>query len=445
MTDKYTLLKEKKQGRFDTFLCHNSKNKAEVMELFNDLLDVGILAWIDEKELESGARIIPKIETAIEQIPTSVVVLGDHGQGTFQKIEYETFIHNMIYENKKVIPVILKKCQTDPDVLGFLKPLARLDFRNTKQDNIGKLYKGITGKDLLRAKVFIAEVNSPLEEDRTRLKDFLEQFRIKILPEKSNFKDHKKIEKSIEDCLEQADLFVQILDQYEWRIPGGIYDGCLVEAQFNCAKRKLPKDRIFQWTSTDSYDQIATSDNERLITGRFEELKCKIRDEAQKLLDEASEKLESFHFSHFKKRPKLFVRRIEDDSGLAKEIFTKLMKKYNKEPKIKINYLSKFNNTEQREKFLRSMMEKCSVLILIYANSDAAWVNDKLDESDELKDILNRDTLPILILKHPAEKEDDWLQADDYTKFIPYGKDTADHDIDTLMDEIDTILESTHG
>ena len=445
MTDKYTLLKEKKQSKFDTFLCHNSKDKAEVMELFNDLLDVGILAWIDEKELEAGSRIISKIEKAVKQIPSVVIVLGDHGQGIFQKLEYETFIDAMIYDKKKIVPVTLKNCSNEPDIPSFLKPLVRLDFRNTNKDNLGELYKGIVGKDLLHVKVFIAEVNTPLEKDRTRLKKFLQQFRVKILPEESNFRDPARIDKAIEDCLNQTDFFVQILDHYEWKMPGGSYDGCLVEAQFNCAKRKLHKNRIFRWASTDIYEKITKADSERLLTGRFEDFKYRIRDEAQKLLNYKSEKVESSESNHFRIRPKVFVRRVENDSDLAKDIFTKLMHRYNKEPKIKIRYLSKFKNTEQREKFLRSMIETCSVLIIIYANSDAVWVDNTLDESEELKFIVHRNTLPILILKHPADKDDGWMHEDDSTKFVTYSRESADNDIKNLIKEIDTILESSNG
>jgi hypothetical protein len=445
MTDKYSILKERKKGRFDTFLCHNSKDKAEVMELFNELLDVGILAWIDQKELEAGSRITHEIEEALKKIPSAVVVLGEHGQGIFQEREYENIVRGLIYESKKVVPVILKNCLADPDIPGLLGTLVSVDFRDYEQDNLAKLYKGITGKDLLKPKVFIAEVHGPLEKDRNILKEFLKQFKIKTLPEKSNFNDPKKIDKSIEDCLEQADLFVQILDKYEWKLPGEIYNGCLVKAQYNAAIRKLTKNKIFRWTSTDHYPQITEDDTETIRTGRFEDFKYEIRDEAEKLLENAIE-LEYRQRNPLRIRPKIFVRRVEADSELAKDIFSKLSKRYNREPSIKIRYLTKFNDTDQKEKFLRKMIKTCAVQIIIYANSGADWVDEKVDESDFISSAVKRETLlPIRIIKHPEDKEADWMQEDDYIKFIAYTKDEQMRDIDALIREIDTILESNCG
>ncbi len=50
-----TVLKGKKElGIFDVFLCHNSLDKPLVRKIHDILEELGIRAWLDEKQLRPG-------------------------------------------------------------------------------------------------------------------------------------------------------------------------------------------------------------------------------------------------------------------------------------------------------------------------------------------------------------------------------------------------------
>ena len=414
---------KQKGNKFDTFLCHNSKDKEEVHELLTDLLDTGILPWIDDEEILGGMDIVGSIDDAIRKIHSAIIFIGPFGRGPFQKKEYSAL---MMTEGKKIIPVISKECKKDPEIPPLLKAKRWIDLRNHSHDNIGELYKEITGENLSRPKVFVAEVGERLEEEYNALKSFLRQFGIIVLPEKTNLKKPDKIEASIERCLEHSDVFVQLLDEYEWKFPGT--NLCLVKVQFEWAKKKLKKEKIFQWISPEKYKENKIQDTERVHSCRFEEFKYLVRNEALHFVKENHKKVS-------KTRSKLFVRRGKEDSELAKEIFTTLQERYQGEPKISIRYLAEFDSAKEREDYLKKMIKECSILIILYAKSKASWVEDEVDDSFNLQIEVRRDKLPILILKHPADKEE-WVLDEDIT-YVPYNEAT---DIDILISLISTIL-----
>lgn len=432
MKEKYNALKNKKNNRFDTFLCHNSKDKSEVLELLDDLVDVEILPWLDVYEVGAGDSLVDVIGRAFEAAPSTVIVLGEQGFGPFQEEEYKNLMHGKIYNQKKIIPVILKNTIT-PDIPNFLNDTHRIDFREEGQDNLGKLYKSITGQELVRPRVFVAEVNpdTPLDAKRNELENFLRQFKITVLPQNSNLSDPNKVEKRIEDCLGRTDVFAQLLNAYGWLYPGT--KKCLVQTQFACAQRLLEKEKIFLWCAPEEFENIQLEDNTRVTTCRFEDFKYQIRDAALQSVTREKGKTAKI-------KPKLFVRRDKADSELTQNIFRLLQKEYKKEPKVTVRYLRDFENSKEREEYLQKMIKECAITIIVYARCPVTWADRELDDSVHLQILLKRDRLPILIIKHPADKKE-WVQ-DEAVTYVTYNDET---DIKNLIDTIDKMLESANG
>jgi HD superfamily phosphohydrolase len=128
---------------FDVFLCHNSKDKAEVKRIGVLLKKKGISPWLDEWELPPGSRWQKVLQEQIKNIKSVAVFIGADGVGPWQDIEIEAFLLEFVKKNCKVIPVILKGCLVNPEIPPFLGSVTYVNF-NMKQPNaINNLVWGI--------------------------------------------------------------------------------------------------------------------------------------------------------------------------------------------------------------------------------------------------------------------------------------------------------------
>lgn len=61
---------------FDVFLCHNSQDKPEVIEIAEQLKQQGLNPWLDIWELRPGLSWQEVLEEQIEQIQSAAVFVG---------------------------------------------------------------------------------------------------------------------------------------------------------------------------------------------------------------------------------------------------------------------------------------------------------------------------------------------------------------------------------
>jgi GUN4-like/TIR domain len=134
-------------SQFDVFLCHNSKDKAAVIQIALQLQNQGICPWLDDQSIggSSGWRVA--IEAILKQVPAAIVFIGKHGLGPFQNYEIDSILILHRRRNLAVIPVILPDAGEQPDIPLFLESFSWVDFRYHATP-IARLYRLIMGEDL---------------------------------------------------------------------------------------------------------------------------------------------------------------------------------------------------------------------------------------------------------------------------------------------------------
>ena len=144
-----SILAEKtKNGKFDVFLCHNSKDKSEVKTVGEKLKEYGIYPWLDEWELRPGLPWQRVLEEQIGYIGSAAVFIGNDGVGPWQDMELNSFIRQFVKRGCPVIPVILNSCAEDFRLPPFLEGMGWVSFKEKNSEPIKKLVWGITGKRL---------------------------------------------------------------------------------------------------------------------------------------------------------------------------------------------------------------------------------------------------------------------------------------------------------
>lgn len=134
-------------GHYDVFLSYNSKNRAEVRAIYEQLKAKGISAWLDEEELQPGKVWPSQLEDQIQKAKAAAVFIGEPGLGRWQKQEELGILIAFNDRDDGIIPVILPSCkEPEPKLPLFLKARTWVDFRVQSPDPLERLIWGIKGK-----------------------------------------------------------------------------------------------------------------------------------------------------------------------------------------------------------------------------------------------------------------------------------------------------------
>jgi hypothetical protein len=137
-------------AQFDVFLCHNSVDKPEVIEIAKRLRDKGIKPWLDIWEIRPGLAWQDILENQINDISAAVVFIGSNGLGPWQEMELRAYLRKFVKNRYPVIPVLLASAPKAPELPAFLEGNTWVDFRRFNPDPMDQLIWGITGKRLSR-------------------------------------------------------------------------------------------------------------------------------------------------------------------------------------------------------------------------------------------------------------------------------------------------------
>jgi hypothetical protein len=140
------IVAKRERGEYDVFLCHNSKEKSEVIAIGDRLIQRGLLPWLDRDVLRPGLRWLPEIERQILSIPSAAVLVGGSGIGPWQDEEIDAILRTFKKQNRPVIPVMLEGAP-EIELPPFLDGRTRVDFRKNQPDPMDQLVFGITGKN----------------------------------------------------------------------------------------------------------------------------------------------------------------------------------------------------------------------------------------------------------------------------------------------------------
>ncbi|WP_298911526.1 GUN4 domain-containing protein [uncultured Nostoc sp.] len=165
------------EDQYDVFLCHNSKDKPEVIEIAHELTRQGIKPWLDKWALRPGLAWQSLLEEQIENIKSAAVFVGSSGLGPWQSQEMRAFLNEFVERNCPVIPVLLGNTPQQPKLSIFLRGHTWVDFR-TDTEAMENLIWGITGKPperkpKLQPVIQADDLSSEKGVNYTRLRDLL--------------------------------------------------------------------------------------------------------------------------------------------------------------------------------------------------------------------------------------------------------------------------------
>jgi hypothetical protein len=139
---------------YHVFLCHNSNDKHEVRALATKLEQWGVLPWLDERAIRPGDLFAADMEKALESIPAIVVIVGPHGAGRWQEMEYYAALQRYVEDRgvrgertARVIPVLLPGVEEAPELPLFLRMFSYVDLRDGfERRQLQKLVDAILGE-----------------------------------------------------------------------------------------------------------------------------------------------------------------------------------------------------------------------------------------------------------------------------------------------------------
>jgi hypothetical protein len=130
---------------FDVFLAHNSRDKAEVKRIGEQLRARGHNPWLDEWHLRPGDVWIDHLDEILPRVKTAAVFVGPHGTGPWEAMEINALLRLFVAAGVRVIPVLLEGASAEPKWPLFLGAFHRVDFRVAAPDPLEQLIWGITG------------------------------------------------------------------------------------------------------------------------------------------------------------------------------------------------------------------------------------------------------------------------------------------------------------
>src|SRR6266511_492232 len=133
-------------GDYDVFLCHNSKDKQQVMAIGERLKEHGILPWLDLWAIPPGRRWQKELQKQIKSIKSAAVFIGPKGAGPWQELEVESLLGEFAKRGRPLIPVILEGRRGRPQLPPFLELWHVVDMRQPNPDPFEQLIWGITGE-----------------------------------------------------------------------------------------------------------------------------------------------------------------------------------------------------------------------------------------------------------------------------------------------------------
>ena len=145
MTAAFVIKAKEAEGKFDIFLSHNSKDKAEVEKIAKRLLKVGIRPWLDKWNLSPGDTVAEALEQAIETIPCAALCFGPADVGKWHILEIRAYVEKWAGGGARMIPVILPEAKEMPKLPLFVRQTLWVDMRAWEKDDNESFYRLVCG------------------------------------------------------------------------------------------------------------------------------------------------------------------------------------------------------------------------------------------------------------------------------------------------------------
>ncbi|MBM4038775.1 MAG: toll/interleukin-1 receptor domain-containing protein [Planctomycetes bacterium] len=133
---------------FDVFVAYNSEDKAQVMEVVNQLKRRKLNPWIDEEQVPPGKPFQDAIQGVMTRARSAAIFLGPSGPGKWQAVEARALMSQCTQRGMSLIPVLLPGASSPPEQWLFLRELNWVRFMKTLDETnaLDRLEWGITGE-----------------------------------------------------------------------------------------------------------------------------------------------------------------------------------------------------------------------------------------------------------------------------------------------------------
>jgi len=134
----------RQQEHFHVFFCYNKADQPKVSRIAEELTDHGLRPWFDNTQVTGGDTWSDLVNEQLAKTHCAVVFIGPTGLGPSQKAEYNACMHQSSLRAFRIIPVVLKGVEGEPQMPPLLAPFKRIDFRIPYPDPLDALIQSIT-------------------------------------------------------------------------------------------------------------------------------------------------------------------------------------------------------------------------------------------------------------------------------------------------------------
>lgn len=244
--------------------------------------------------------------------------------------------------------------------------------------------------------VFLAEVTDDLDTIRDSVKRYLQQAKIRVLPEKQYSLEAKRFRQAMEQDLDRCKVFVQLLSSTPGKKPPDLPQG-YPRLQYEIAKNRDML--ILQWRSHDLDVNSVRDDQLRKMleydTVRavgIEEFKSEVKERAMEKPAPVPPPPKPFNAF-------VFVDTEKNDFALGQAV-CRVLDEYSD-----IGYalpLTSSSPGEMRES-LAEQLATCDILIVVYASATKTWVYEQLHQCRKAISDRKKDLLAVAIYEGPPE------------------------------------------
>jgi small GTP-binding protein len=131
----------KKRGDYDLFLCYSPADRSAIKQIGDQLLDLDILPWLDEWEVQPGQDWRQVLGAQMASINAIAVFVGKDSPPPWNDPQADQLLRTFA-QKREIVPVILPECDDFPRLPDYINE-SWIDMQNLK-DPIGSLIKRIT-------------------------------------------------------------------------------------------------------------------------------------------------------------------------------------------------------------------------------------------------------------------------------------------------------------
>tara|TARA_R110002096_G_scaffold147220_16_gene306979 strand:- start:15538 stop:17166 length:1629 start_codon:yes stop_codon:yes gene_type:complete len=114
------------------FLSHNSNDKPIVRIFYQRLIDKGLDAWMDERNLKPCVRWVRELQKTIARCRGAIIFYGGSGLGKWHEEEIESLIIQKVERGLQLIAVLLPEAPRPLTLPPFLDSIQNIDIRGAQ-------------------------------------------------------------------------------------------------------------------------------------------------------------------------------------------------------------------------------------------------------------------------------------------------------------------------